>query len=377
MDGITVKKVVSKKELKQFMMLPWKVYEKDPAWVAPLISGYKKVFDKNKNPFFLHGEMELFLAEKNGEVVGRIAAVINHLHNSTWNDKTGFFGFYESFDDQQVANVLLDTAKKWLQERGFDIMRGPASPTSNEDYGVMFDGFEHRQVILSTHNTPYYLKLYEQYGLKAIKELYAFRFTKEVLNSKSGEKAQRLKEAIHQRTGVVLEDLDMKKFAEGVKTFKGIFNAAWTTDHNHGWVPLTDEEFDFITGDLKAITDPQFVMFAKVNGKVIGGCICLPDYNEIFQPWKGKLFPFNWVDMFTKAKKLKGLRIVILGVVPEFQRSGIDALMYIEIVQRAVKRGIEWAEASYIVEDNEPMKKPLINIGGEVYKKYKVMEMPI
>jgi GNAT superfamily N-acetyltransferase len=377
MAKIEVVEVKEGNGLDKFIRLPWQIYAKDPIWVAPLMDSYKKLFDSKVCPFFHHGRMDYFIALMDGKVVGRVAAIANDLHNETWKDKTGFFGFFESIDHQEVANALLEAARQRLEDWGFTHMRGPASPSSNEEYGVQVDGFEHQHVILSTYNAPYYFKLYTGFGLVSIKELYAFRFDGKKILEKNQERIDRLSAALSQRMNFELVDLDMKKFEEGVKTFKGIFNEAWTTNHNHGWVPLTDAEFDFITGDLKQITDPRLVMFAKVNGQVVGGAICLPDYNEIFRSWKGKLFPFNWIDMFTKPKKIKCVRIVILGVLPAYQKKGLDAIMYAEITKRGLARGATWAEASYIVEDNEPMKRPLLNIGGEIYKTYKVMEKPI
>lgn len=377
MNGISVRKVANKKDLNRFMMLPWKIYKNDPVWVAPIIGDYKKVFDPTKSPFFLHGEMAYFLAERNGELVGRIAAIRNRLHNETWKDKVGFFGFFECIDDQEVANALLDAAEQQLKEWGFDQMRGPASPSSNEDYGVLIDNFKDQHVLISTYNAPYYFKLYQGYQLQPIKELYAIRFPGKEIEKNQGERLRKLTDAVLQRTGVHFENLNMKKFAEGVKTFKGIFNQAWNTTFNHGWVPLTEEEFDFITSSLKAITDPELVLIAKKGDQVVGGMICLPDWNEVFKKWRGKVFPFNWIDLFTKKRSIKCLRVVILGVLPEYQKKGLDVVMYHEVMRRGLDKGMEWAEASYIVEDNMPMFKPLMNIGGEVYKTYKVMEKPI
>jgi GNAT superfamily N-acetyltransferase len=372
-----VRKVADKKDLKQFMMLSWKIYKNDPVWVAPIIADYKKVFDPKVSPFFLHGEMQYFLAEKNGELLGRVAAIRNRLHNETWSDKVGFFGFFECIDDQEVANALLDAAKAQLKEWGFDQMRGPASPSSNEDYGVLIDNFKDQQVLISTYNAPYYFKLYQAYGLEPIKELYAIRFPGERIEREQGDRLKKLKEMVLTRTGVHFENLNMKKFAEGVMTFKGIFNEAWNTNTNHGWVPLTEEEFDFITSSLKTITDPELVLIAKKDDKVVGGMICLPDWNEVFKSWKGNPFPFHWIDLFTKKRKIKCLRVVILGVLPEYQKKGLDVVMYYEVMRRGLDKGMEWAEASYIVEDNLPMFKPLMNIGGEIYKRYKVMEQAI
>ncbi len=377
MSDIVVRKVTGTPEMKKFIMLPWKIYRDDKIWVAPLISQYKKMFDKKKNPFFLHGDAEFFIAEKNGEIVGRVAAITNQLHTETWKDKVAFFGFFECINDQEVANALLDTAAKHLKSIGYDQMRGPASPSSNEDYGVLIDNFTGQHVLLSTYNAPYYYDLYQKSGLVGIKKLFAIKFPGLLIREKSGERLGRLRTAVMERTGITFESLNMNKFKEAVTTFKGLFNEAWTTENNHGWVPLTDAEFDAITADLKAITWPDLVMLAKVGDKVVGGVICLPDYNEIFKSWRGKLFPFNWIDMFTKKKKIECLRIVILGVLPEYQKKGLDAIMYYEILERGLAKGLVWAEASYIVEDNMPMFKPLMNIGGEIYKTYMVMEKNI
>lgn len=377
MSNVTVKRVETDKELNRFIFLPWKIYKNDPVWVAPLKGDYKKIFDPKKSPFFLHGEMVYFIATRNGEDVGRVAAIKNTLHNKTWNDQVGFFGFFECIDDQEVANALLDAAKEQLKTWNFDHMRGPASPSSNEDYGVLIDNFKDQHVLISTYNAPYYYKLYQGYGLQGIKDLYAIRFDGSKIEATQGERLKRLKETVLQRTGVHFENLNMKKFAEGVKTFRNIFNQAWNTTYNHGWVPLTDEEFDHITYSLKPITDPELVLIAKKDDKVIGGMICLPDWNEVFKNWKGNIFPFNWIQLFTKKKSIKCLRVVILGVLPEYQKKGLDVVMYHEVMRRGLDKGMEWAEASYIVEDNMPMFKPLMNIGGEVYKTYKVMEKPI
>ena len=288
MSPITIQLVSSKSDWERFIFFPWEIYKNDPVWVAPLKSSYRKVFQKDKNPFFEHGEMEAFIALRNGKVVGRIAAIINHLHNETWKDRVGFFGFFECIDNIQVSNALLDAAGAWLKERNYSHMRGPASPSSNEDYGVMIDGFEQQHVILSTYNARWYYSLYTAYGLQPIKKLFAFRFDGPKILEKNKERIDRIEMALKHRLNFDLVDLDMKHFDEGVKTFRGLFNKAWTTVNNHGWVPLTDAEFENITADLKQITDPRLVMLAKVDGEVVGGCICLPDFNEVFRSYKHK-----------------------------------------------------------------------------------------
>jgi len=373
MSSVSIKPVNSKKELMQFIKLPWKIYKNDPYWVPHLIADRKKILDKNKNPFFKHAEMEMFLAEKNGELVGRIAAIKNDLHIKYQNENLGFFGFYESIDDQEVANALLDAAKNWLKSKGLEAMRGPANPSSNDEWGLLVDGFNDSPRLLMTYNPEYYMRLFDNYGLKKEKDLLAFRIEHDKLMQ--SEKLKRGAEIVRNRYKLEISQLNLKDLKGELDKVKYVYNKAWAP--NWGFVPLTDEEIDAMAVDLKQIVEPSLVLFGKINDQLIGFALVMLDYNQIFKQMNGRLFPFNFLKLFTKKKDITWARIITLGLIPEYQKKGLDAVFYWEIVNRAAKIGIRLGEASWILEDNEMMNRGITLMNGEKYKTYRVYQMSI
>ncbi|QQS37641.1 MAG: hypothetical protein IPM56_06730 [Ignavibacteriales bacterium] len=373
MSSISIKTVSTKNELMQFIKIQWKFYKNDPYWVPPLIMDRKKILSKEENAFFQHADAEYFLAEKNGELVGRIAAIKNDLHNQHHNDKVGFFGFFECVNDQEVANVLFDAAKNWLIKNGCDVMRGPANPSSNDEYGMLIEGFEDSPRILMTYNPKYYLELCDNYGFKKGKDLYAYKLeNKKVL---SVDKLRRVAEIAKQRSGLKISQINMKDFNNELNKVKYVYNKAWQP--NWGFVPMTDAELDAAAKDLKSLVEPSLVLFGEIKEQVVGFALVLPDYNQIFKQMNGRLFPFNFIKLFTQKRKLKWCRIIILGVIPEFQKKGLDAPFYWEIVNRAHDVGIDLGEASWILEDNDMMNRGAETMQGEIYKKYRIYEISV
>ncbi len=373
MSSIKIIPVISEKQRMQFIKFPWKIYKNDPYWVPHLIADRKKILDKNKNPFFKHAEMEMFLAEKNGELVGRIAAIKNDLHNQHHNDKIGFVGFFECINDQEVANILFDTAKKWLKEKGMDTMRGPANPSSNDEWGLLVDGFEDSPRLLMPYNPKYYIGLFENYGFQKVKDLLAFKIEHDKLMQ--SEKLKRGAEIVKQRYKLEISQLNMKDLKGELDKVKFVYNKAWAP--NWGFVPLTDEEIDAMAVDLKQIVEPSLVLFGKINDQLVGFAFVMLDYNQVFKQMNGKLFPFNFLKLFTKKKEISWARIITLGLIPEFQKKGLDSLFYWEIVNRAAKLGIKLGEASWILEDNEMMRRGIVLMNGEEYKRYRVYDLGI
>lgn len=369
----SIHKVESKNDLMAFIKMQWKIYKNDPHWVPPLIMDRKKNLDKKKNPFFKHAEADYFLAVKNGEIVGRIAAIKNDLHNKHHNDKVGFFGFFECINDQQVADALFETARNWLKERGLTSMRGPANPSSNDEYAMLLEGFDDSPRLLMPYNPPYYLTLCENYGFKKEKDLYAYKLESDkVLSS---DKLRRGAEIAKTRSGIKITTLDIKNFQSELEKVKKVYNAAWAP--NWGFVPMTDEEIDAMAKDLKAIVEPALVLFGEVDNKIVGFALAMPDYNQIFKKMNGKLFPFGIIRLLTGKKKINWARIITLGIIPEYQKRGLDAVFYWEIVNRAREIGIIFGEASWILEDNEMMNRGAKVMNGELYKKYRIYEIKI
>ncbi len=373
MGSISIKIVHSKKDLDAFIKFAWKIYKDDPYWVPPLIYDKKKILDREKNPFFEHAEMEMFLAEKDGELVGRIAAIKNDLHNKYHKDKVGFFGFFECINDQQVANKLFDVTKEWLKSRGCDAMRGPANPSSNDEYAMLLDGFEDEPRLLMPYNPKYYLSLCDNYGFKKAKDLYAYKLeNKKVLGS---DKLRRVAEIARKRSGLKITQLNMKEFNRDLEKVKYVYNKAWAP--NWGFVPMTEAELDAMAKDLKPLIEPSFVLFGEIDNQLVGFALVMHDYNQIFKSMNGRLFPFGFLKFFTQKKKITWSRILTLGIIPEYQKRGFDAVFYWEIVNRAANIGILLGEASWILEDNAMMNRGAEVMNGEVYKKYRLYQIDI
>lgn len=373
MDELTVRRVSSRKDLTRFIKFPWKVYRGNEFWVPPLIAERKKILNRSKNPFYQHAEIELFLAERDGELAGRIAAIVNQLHNSFHNENVGFFGFFESVNDQAVAAALFDAAREWLRSKGVASMRGPANPSSNDDWGLLVDGFHESPAIMMPYNPPYYSQLFETYGLKKVMDLFAYVLKKEGMEV---GRAVRLAALVRQRTSARIRTLDMKNLTAEVDLVKEVYNNAWSS--NWGFVPLTDEEIDYLAADLKQIVDPDLALFAEVNGRVVGFALALPDFNQVLRRIpSGRLFPFGFLKILLYRSKIDSVRLIITGVIKEYQRRGIDAVLYTEILERGTMKGIHRGEASWILETNRMMNSGLEAMNAERTKTYRMYEMGI
>ena len=325
--------------------------------------------DKKKNPFYQHADAEFFIAERDGQMVGRIAAIVNHNHNMEHNDKVGFFGFFESINDQQVAKALFDHAAGYLQARGMEVMRGPANPSVNDDWGLLFEGFEHSPTLLMPYNPPYYVQLVESYGFKKVKDLYAFYLTQQKVYT---DKMERVYHLMLERHSMKFRSLDMKRFNDEVQLVKEIYNKAWAK--NWGAVPMTDGEIDALAADLKPVVEPDLVIFSEMEGKTIGFALSIPDINIVLKSnKKGRLLP-GLYQMFFNKKKIDGVRIIVLGVLPEYQRTGAAGMLFYETAIRAKKLGYMWGEASWVLEDNTAMVRAAEAMNAEISKKYRLYD---
>jgi len=373
MNEIIVKPVSNKSELNQFIKFPWKIYKDDQHWVPPLLMEQKTLLDKQKNPFFKAATAEYFLAFRNGETVGRIAAIKNDMHLKYHNDSAGQFGFFECINDQQVANALFDTAKSWIKSQGLKYMRGPANPSSNDIYAMLIEGFDDSPRLLMPYNPKYYIDLCENYGMKKAKDMYAWKLVNEKLME--SEKLKRGQELVRKRYNLKISQLDMKNFQRDLEKFKFVYNKAWAP--NWGFVPMTEEQIDAMAKDMKPLAEPSLVLFGEIDGKLIGAALVMLDYNFIFKQMNGRLLPFNFLKLFTQKKKIKWARILTLGIIPEHQKKGLDTIFYWEIVNRAADIGIRLGEASWVLEDNDMMNRGLELMNAERYKKYRIWEVEV
>ncbi len=368
---VKIRKVENEPDRMKFIKLPWELYKGDANWVPPLIFDVRKNLNPAKNPFFKHAEMDLFLAEKDGKLVGRIAAIKNDNHNKFHKDNAGFFGFFETIDDEEVSDLLLDAACQWCKEKGFDEVLGPVNPSTNDECGLLVDGFDSSPVFLMTYNPKHYQAKIENFGFEKAKDLYAYDIPKEVINDeKVMNKLNRMAELIKKRYNVTTHFIDMKNLSSEVRKIEEIYNSAWET--NWGFVPLTTEEFDYMAESLKMVVDPDLVMFAEVDGKPAGFTLSLPDFNQVLKKMNGRLLPFGLFTILLNKKKINNLRVIIMGVKPEFQKKGIDSVFYLETIKNGNKNGYRGAEISWVLEDNMPMRMTAEKLGAKIYKTYRI-----
>lgn len=369
MGGTEVTAVNSKDALKQFIELPFTLYRGDPHWVPPLRIAVKELLDRSKHPFYANAEAEFLLARQGGRVVGRIAAIFDRAHNRFHEEQAGFFGFFESIDDPEVAKALADRAWQWLKERGAKIMRGPVNPSTNYECGLLVEGFESDPMVMMTYNPAYYPALMDKAGLRKAKDLYAYLSN---ANTISTEKIERVADKALRSTGVRVRPIDMKNFQADVERVWHVYNSAW--ERNWGFVPMTREEFAAMGKEMKQILKPELVLVGEVGDRVVGFALALPDVNQALKPANGRLFPTGLVKILYYQRLIKSVRVLALGVVEEYRSSGLAAGFYATLVRNARKLGFGDTEMSWILEDNVLMNRSLQVMGAKRYKTYRIYE---
>ncbi len=369
-----IEAVRSPADLRRFIDLPYRLYANDPLWAPPLRRDVDILLSPRKNPFFEHAEAEYFLARREGRVVGRVAAIANRLHNEFHGDRVGFFGFFETEPDHAIAGALVEAAAGWLRSRGFDTMRGPASFSTNDECGLLVDGFETPPVLMMPHNPRGYVALLEQAGFRQAKDLLVYQGGSMEGAWPTPERLTRGVELIRKRMGLTLRKLNLKDFAGEVERIKRLYNRSW--ERNWGFVPLTDHEIDHLATQFKPVVAPELAPFLEKDGEPIGFALALPDLNVSFRRNRqGRFLPGLVRLLFDlKTGRIHRMRILLLGILPEYRGRGLDALLYHWLWETGNRRGIHWAEAGWILEDNPVMNTALLKIGFTVYKTYRLYD---
>lgn len=369
MSKIEIELVATKRQFQEFIRLPWRIYRDLPNWVPPLHAEMKEMLDRSKFPFFLHSEADFFLARKDGQVVGRIAAILNKNHIKVSGESTGFFGFYETIPDREVSDALFNTAARWLRGKNMQIMRGPANYSTNETVGFLTDSFDSPPVIMMTYNPRYYCDFTEAYGFTKAMDLYAYYMHK---STPVPDKLLRVAEKIRHQENIRIRTINMKKYWQEVDLIKHIYNKAWS--YNWGFVPMTDAEFEHLAKGLKMLVNPDLVYIAFVNGEPAGFSLMLPDINQILIKLNGRLYPFGLPRLLLGMKKINMTRVITMGVIKEYQKRGIDAVFYLDAYQRGIAAGYDCGEFSWILESNVMMNRSAQMLGGKIYKTYRMYD---
>ena len=373
-DRLDVRPVRSRRELKQFIHLPWRIYRDWPLWVPPLIGEMKKTFNPRRNPFFEHGWIEPTLAWRNGRAVGRIAVIVNHLHNEVHQDKTAFWGFFEAEDDPEVFKALFDHAAEELSSRGYDRMWGPMNPSINSECGFLVEPFDLPPVLLMPYNPPYYPQHTEALGHRKCQDLLGYWIDDpfERANSEPIQRLRRMaKVARRKLPHVTVRTLDRRRLDEDTASLNALFNKA--REHNWGFVPLTDEEFRERVREMRMIVDPEFMYLAEADGKVIGCLMGLPDINPILKKCNGRLLPLGWLHFLLGRRKCKGARLFGSALLPEYRQSGALALLFDMLTEKHPDLGYSPLECSWIAESNQRNLDTLTHLLAlEPHKRYRV-----
>ena len=370
MSQVEVSSISCRKDRNAFIRFPWQIYKDDPAWVPPLILERKAFLDRKRHPFYQHGEAALFLACRNGEIVGRIMASDDPNYNSLHQSNVGCFGLFESIDDRDVTAALFDTASNWLRARGRDEIMGPIDYSTNYVCGLLVDGFEHPPTILTSHNPRYYPPLIESCRFSKAKDWYAWWF------SEFPEAAERLRKVATARAGrhgVTIRPVNLRKIEDESRRLRTIYNQAW--EENWGFVPFTEAEFDHLAREMKPLIVPQGTLLAEVGDEPVGFVIGVPDINVALRHINGRLtrfgFPIGLIKLLYYRTKIRTGRLVALGVVEKYRRAGIAETLVLRLMDEAFKRGFT-GELSMTLEDNFMINRFIEALGAARYKTYRI-----
>ena len=361
-----------------FVDVPWRIpgIATHPQWVPPLRMMVRDQLDTKGNPFYRSASRALFVAYRDGQPVGRVAAVENRAHNDTHGDRIGFFGFFESVDDQEVANRLLDAAGAWLRGRGLTTLRGPMNPSTNHECGLLVNGFEVHPQFLTPWNPPYYPALIEAAGFGVARNLLGYWLPYGEPGYRIDPRLTALAQRAATRANLSFRDLDPRRFWSEVEIVWGLYNDAW--ERNWGFVPMSRDEFMYMAKSLKHVLLPQFAFLAEVNGEPAGFMLTVPDLNALLKRNRsGRLLPTALPRLFFGIPKLRTGRIMALGIRPKFRTGSVLPLFLHEAVRRAIDFGSPGAEASWILEENAAMRHPLEAIGGRVYRRWRIYDRPL
>ena len=373
--AIEIRQVRNKKEKKQFITFAWQIYRKDPEldrnWVPPVIDDYMKTLDTAAFPLYDHADLALFTAWKDGVMAGTIAAIENRRHNDFHADKVGFWGFFECVNDQSVANALFDAAGGWLKKKGLNAMRGPISPSMNDQCGMLTKGYDSPPVFLMLYNPPYYNDLVLNYGHHIAQELLAWYIDQKAIDI---ERLRRISEHVKKREGLTVRIMNMKDFDGEIERIREIYNKAW--EKNWGFVPMTNMEFDFLAKSLKPLANPNYIYFVEDrNKRTVGFSLSLPDVNQALKHVNGNPFsPLGLLKYLWYSRKISMVRTITMGVLPEYRNKGVDSILNTEIADYGGRHGVFSAEMSWVLKANEAMSKLAKVIGGTPYKEYVIYE---
>ncbi len=363
----------NKKHFRDFLDVPFNLHKNTPNWVPPLRQTTKQILDK-KNPLYKNSEIKLWIAYVNKKPVGRIAGIVNRLHNKFHDENIGFWGFFEADNSDEIASALFQHVEQWTLAQGLSALRGPMSPSINYECGLQISAFDTKPFIMMPQNPEYYPTLVERQGYKKIKDLEAWCLEKNDL--KINPRKERLVKILQKKYHVNLRPINMSDLKNEMQLIATIYNDAW--EKNWGYLPLDLDELNYLVSSLKYLLLPNFIHIAEIAGEPCGFSVCLADLNQVLLTLRnGKLLPINFLKLIWKIKIKKSItqmRIPLLGVLKKYQHLPIGAMLYCTFLESVPNSGILRGEFSWILENNEAMKAGLKFVNASHYKSYRIYE---
>ncbi len=376
MGSLNVRRVQSRRDLNAFIKLPFRLHRGTP-WVPPLLMERREFLNRDKNPFFQHAEAEYFLAERDGEVVGRITAQVDERWTQFQGGNDGMFGFFESENDPEVAGALVEDGHGLGARPGQGPDARPDGLHHQRRVRRLIEGYDLEPLVLEPWQPPYYRELLEGLGMTKTMDMWMWRLAMGEL--KQGDQFH---DFIHKSAqesvtehGVVVRHMRKRDLEAEVTRFMDVYNEAW--GQNWGFVPITQEEVRFQAKNLKPILDENWAMIAERDGEVVGAALSLPDINQVLAKMNGRLLPFGWLRFLTGRAKIDRIRVFALGVKPRYQHLGVAAALYVRHIEVAARVRQKWGEMGWILEVNEPMNRAMEGMGGTVTKRYRLYELPL
>lgn len=375
-DDVVVRVVKSWWDRRRFQRLPWAIYAapstpRDPNWVPPILWQERELLGWAHHPFYDNAQIVTLLAVRGGRPVGRLAVLINHVHNRKYNDRLGFFGFFECVNDATVARALFEAGEAWLRQRGMTAVRGPVNPSLNYTCGLLVEGFDRPPCFLMTYNPPYYAALLEACGFTKSQDLYAYEMDLDLLAAL----VQRYKQAVLaalERPDLVIRPLNPAKFHQEIETYLDIYNRS--LEGSWGFIPLQPREADRIARELRHLIVPQFAIFAEVQGQPIGAMLSLLDYNQILGKLNGRLFPFGLVRLLTGRRSITAVRAMAVTMVPAYHGAGLGIVLLNNLVAATKTWGIMRYEFSWVLETNTRSRGTLERAGTKIVSTYRIYD---
>jgi len=373
-DRVQVRPAVSWRDRRRFQRFAWSIYADDPHWVPPLLAQERQLLGWGHHPFFDHAQITTLLAERGGRVVGRLAVLVNDAHNRKYNDRLGFFGFFECVDDPAIAHALFDAGEAWLRQRGMTSVRGPVNPSLNYTCGLLVDGFDRPPCFLMTYNPPYYAALLESLGFSKSQDLYAYEMDPALLAALT----QRYKPAVLaavERDGMVIRPFDpsnAKTYQREIETYLDIYNRS--LEGTWGFTPLQPREAMHIASELRHVIVPQLALFAEIDGRPVGALLALLDYNQIIRKLNGRLFPLGVLRLLLGRKRITAVRAMAVTMVPGYQSAGLSLVLLDRLVDETRKRGITRYEFSWVLESNTRSRSSLERTGTKITSTYRIYD---